>query len=152
MTTLVVEPLKYGTPLEQEWRLSLNTRYNIGAFAPYLYLHGAPVGTFKFEIIVASVTIFEREFTSQDIKDALNTLNDYAHVFLPFVPADPIQMEKCIFITKLSANAAYDGQSPFIGWIKQHEDLNNELDYIPSSDLQNPLALRMKDMKEGIKI
>lgn len=154
MSTLLIETLDAVDPLVQQFRLSLDTRYVIGAFIPYLYMHNAPNGIFTFSLLNADdVTVFSQSFTSADIKASLNTLNDYAHVFFPVVPSTPMILEKGLYTAKLQASGGYDQMANgFLAWIKQHEDLNNELDYTPSIDLQNPLALRLKILKQGIYI
>jgi hypothetical protein len=153
VSTLLIETLDSVDPLTQQFRLSLDTRYVIGAFIPYLYMHNAPNGIFTFEILKSGITVFQKSFTSADIKASLNTTDDYAHVFYPVVPATPMILEKGEFTAKLQASGGYDHMANgFLAWIKQHEDLNNELDYTPSIDLQNPLALRLKILKQGIYV
>lgn len=151
MSTLLIETLNLE-PLEQEFTLKLNTRYVVGAIIPYLYMHNAPAGTFTLSILVNEVSVFSQDFTCDDIKASLDSINDYAHVFYPIVPATPLILEKGNFKVRLSADASYSAYSGFLAWVKQHEDLSNELDYVPSTDLENPLACRLKIMKQGILI
>ena len=147
MTTLVVEKLFIS--LEQEFNFTNDSRYHVAAFYPYLYLHDSPVGTFTISLIKDASVIFQKSFTSSDIKTALNTSNNYAHVFYPIIPDNPIQLSRGVYSLKLTSSGYSAGDS-FIGWIRQHEDLNNILDYIPLSDEQNPLATRLKVYKNGI--
>ena len=92
MSTLLVETL--NTSLEQEIRLESEFRYSIGAIIPYLYLHNSPAGTFTLSIINEDdETVFSQVFTSVLIKTALGTALDYAHVFYPIIPSDPIQLD-----------------------------------------------------------
>jgi hypothetical protein len=147
VTTLLVETLK--TELEQEIRLENYERYNIGAIIPYLYLHNAPAGTFTLEIISGATSLFSQSFTSNDIKLSLETVNNYAHVFYPIVPLIPIQLNAGTYKIKLSSSGYTVSGNSFLGWIRQHEDLNNKLDYVPASDSDNPLAIRLKVFKRG---
>ena len=147
MTTLLVETLK--TELEQEIRLENSERYNIGAIIPYLYLHNAPSGTFSLEILSGVTSVFSQSFTSSDIKTAIGTSDNYAHVFYPIVPQNPVQLDAGVYTIKLTASGYTALGSSFLGWIRQHENLNNILDYVPASDDENPLAVRLKVFKRG---
>lgn len=149
MTNLLVETLK--TELSQEIRLENQERYTIGAIIPYLYLHNAPAGTFTLEILSGVTSVFSQSFTSADIKTAIGTTDNYAHVFYPIIPQNPIQLDAGLYTIKLSAAGYSVLGSSFLGWIRQHEDLNNKLDYVPASDDENPLAVRLKVFKRGIK-
>jgi hypothetical protein len=147
VTTLLVETLK--TELEQEIRLENSERYSIGAIIPYLYLHNAPSGTFTLEILSGATSLFSQSFTSVNIKTALGTTNNYGHVFYPIVPLNPVQLDAGTYKIKLSSVGYTVSGSSFLGWIRQHEDLNNKLDYVPASDSDNPLAIRLKVFKRG---
>lgn len=127
-------------------------RVSIGAFIPYLYCHNVS-GTFTFEVESNSETIFSQNFSIDEIKTSLNTSNNYFHVFYPIVPINPVQLETGQYTFKLIAPIGYmPNQSSFIGWVKQHEDIQNKMDYIPSNDRQNTFAIRFKAYKEGINV
>jgi hypothetical protein len=150
VSTLLVETLRIS--LSQEFSITDEDRHQIGAFIPYIYMHNAPAGTFIFSVKnSANVTIFSKSFTSIDIKASLNTSLDYAHVFHPIIPTDPIQLEKGNYIFTLSSSGYTNSSSSFLGWIRQYESLNNILDYEPTDDGQNPLATRLKVYERGIK-
>lgn len=149
MTTLLFELLE--DELIHNFSLNLNRRYHIACFAPYLYMHGSPVGTFTFEILKNDLSIFSKVFNCDDIKSSLNTTDDYAHVFYPIIPEVPLQLEKGTYKAKITSEDYVSGAS-FLGWIKQFEDLNNELDYVPDSVEDHPLAMRIKELKEGYSI
>lgn len=145
---LVIEKLL--TTLEQEIRLSSNERKSVAVICPYLYMHNAPAGTFTFSILSGVTVIFSKTFTSADIKAALdNTTDSYAHVFYPIIPANPLQLEKGTYTLKLSASGYAPTVTSFLAWCKQYENLNNELDYSPSNDGENPLAFRLKEFKRN---
>lgn len=151
MSTLLVRPLYSGQIISDEYTYDLSERVNVGGFYPYLYLHGAPAGTFTFEVSNIHGVIFSKSFTSADIKASLPTLDDYLRVFYPVIPDSPVQMDKTPFTCKLFADGVYSyNGGGFIGWVQQFEDIQNEMDYIPLNDDQNPLALRWKVLKEGI--
>jgi hypothetical protein len=150
MSTLLVQGLK--TELSQVFNLKLSERYMIGAFSPYLYIHNAPAGTFLFEVIKNSVTIFESFFTSDSLLDDMGTIHNHAHVFFPFMPDFPVQLSKGEFTVKLSASGYTYTDSSFIGWVQQHENIQNEMDYVPVTDDQNSLAMRLKIYKQGLLV
>lgn len=127
-------------------------RVSIGAFIPYLYCHNA-VGTFTFRVESNAGIIFSQQFSISDIKTSLNTANDYFHVFYPIIPINPVQLESGQYTFKLIAPMGYSPtQSSFIGWVKQHEDIQNSMDYTPASDSENTFAIRFKVYKEGINV
>lgn len=146
MTTLVVNTL--AGEMSQDFRLALGVRTQIASVLPYLYMHNAPAGTFTVSIEADYGTAASKTFDCDDIKAALNTTDDFAHVFYPVVFDDPVQLDAGTYSLKLSASGYSPTGSSFIGWIQQHEDLNMELDYTPLSDSDNPLAFRLKTYKE----
>lgn len=151
MTKLLVQELK-SEDLSQTFRLKHTQRYLIGAFCPYLYIHDAPAGTFTFEVISNGETVFTQDFESGELISDMGYMSNYMHVFYPFMPYFPIMLEKGEFTLKLSSSGYTYTPNSFIGWIQQHEDLNNQLDYEPVNDAQNPLAMRLKIYKQGILI
>lgn len=146
---LVVEEL-VSTNLEQEIRLERSSRYHVGAISPYIYMHNAPSGTFTITLKRGVETIFAKSFTCADIKTALGTLNNYAHVFYPIIPDAPVQLESDLYTVVLSSSGYTMNASSFLGWIRQHEDLNNILDYVPTADYENPFSIRLKILDRGI--
>jgi len=148
VTTLVFETLV--SELSQDINLKNNTRYTVKGLYPYLLMYNAPAGTFTLEVIKSASTVFSKSFTSADIKTSLSTTDNFAHVFYPVLPLNPLQLDAGLFTIKLSATGYSANNSSFIGWCSQFEDLNNVLDYEPVDDGQNPLALRLKIYKRGI--
>lgn len=132
------------TELEQSFRLSLNERYSIGAVIPYLYMHNAPAGTFTFSLLSGATVLTSKSFTSADIKASLETPDNYALVFYHVIFSDPVQLDAGTYTARLSASGYSKTPSSFLAWCQQHEDLNNQLDYVPANDLANPLAMRLK--------
>ena len=150
MTTLVSQTL--DTELTQQIKFKLNYRCHIAAMIPYLLVFNAPAGVFTFELYNEdqSETVYTKDFTSADILEALNTANVYAHVFYPIIPENPVQIEKGLYTMKLTATGYIKTEASFLGWIQQFEDVQNEMEYVPFDDSQNPLATRYKQYKEGI--
>lgn len=151
MTILLVEKLNPEADLIQPFKFNLNTRVNLAGFYPYIYMQGSPDGDFVLGVRKIDDTFFyERNFTSENIREILNTEDGHAHLFLPCVPEYPMQLEKGSYEMYLHAENYSPNRNHFIGWCKQYRDLNNVLDYSPSNDAENPLAFRIKVYKEGI--
>lgn len=153
MTTLLVKRLFQDFALEHTFNLKSQSRYHVQSVAPYIYMHNAPAGTFTMSIYDVSddALVFAQEFDSNDIKAAISTVNNYAHVFYPVIPESKLKLNAGTYRAELTSTDYTYQTDSFLGWIQQHEDLNNELDYTPSNDLENPLAMRIKVLKEGIK-
>lgn len=148
MSTLLVQTLY--TKLEQEIECTGESRVLVAAFAPYLYFHNVTGATFRFELERDSVVIFSQEFTSEDISAAVN--GQYAHVFYPIVPTNPVQLEAAVYTFRILAVSGYTVGSSFIGWIQQHQDTQNVMDYVPTTSDKLSFAIRFKQYQEGIKI
>ena len=147
MTTLVIETLV--TELSQNIRLSGKERYSIGAIIPYIYMHNAPSGTFTLKLLSGVTELLSQSFTSSDIKASIPTTNNYTHVFYPVIPINPIQLDGGTYTVKIIASGYAPNSVSFLALIRQHEDLNNKLDYVPLTDDENPLAIRLKVYKRG---
>jgi hypothetical protein len=151
VTKLLVETLVTGATMSQEIRFDRVDRYNIASIAPYLYISNFPGGTFTLTLSNLSGDLFSKSFTSDDIRTSLNTVNNFAHVFYPVIPQNLLILESGTYTLKLTSDSYYNTSSSYIGWIRQHEDLNNILDYEALSDDKNPLATRIKTLDKGIK-
>lgn len=151
MTTLVSRAL--DDELTQKIKFKLNGRCHLAAMIPYFLIFNAPAGVFTFELYSEdqAETIYSRDFTATDILEALETNDVYAHVFYPVIPENPVQIEKGLYTMKLTATGYTKSESSFIGWIQQFEDVQNEMEYVPFDDSQNPLATRYKHYKEGVE-
>jgi hypothetical protein len=147
VTTLLVQELK--DELHHYIRLSNRERYTIGAIYPYIYMHNSPPGTFTLRLMKDSVELFSRTFSCADIKSALNTTDNYAHVFFPIIPSSPIFLDSGVYVIRLTSSGYVFSESQYIGLIRQHENLNNKLDYVPMSDSEKPMSIRIKMLKRG---
>ncbi|MCS6281479.1 MAG: hypothetical protein HUM72_12675 [Dolichospermum sp.] len=147
MSTLLIETLE--SELSQVIKLSGSERCSIGAIIPYIYMHNAPAGTFTLSVLSGSSTLFSGSFTSENIKSSIPTLNNYAHVFYPIVPVNPVQFDSGTYTIKLTSTGYLPTSVSFLALIRQHEDLNNTMDYAPITDDKNPLAIRIKLYKRG---
>jgi len=147
MSILLVETLQ--TELVQDIDYEGETRVEIAAFIPYIYFHNVTGAVFTFEIERDSEIIFTQDFTSEEIR--LVTGN-YAHVFYPIIPINPVQIEAGSYKFRIKAKSGYLAGEQFIGWIKQYVDVQNEMSYTPIDDSQNTFAIRFKKYREGITI
>jgi hypothetical protein len=148
VTTLVTEPLTAS--ISQDFTVDINERIHVGAFLPYLYLHNSPAGTFTITVSGQGGVIYSKSFTSTDIKAALNTTDNYAHVFYPIIPDEPIQISKGDYTISLEASGYTYSNNSFLGWLKQFENIQNENSYNPIAVDSYPVAFRVKVLKEGI--
>jgi hypothetical protein len=147
MSVLLVETLQ--DELSQNISFTGEDRIEIAAFLPYFYVHNVSGATFTFEIQGDSGTIFAQDFTSEEISQAVN--GQYAHVFYPIIPANPVQLQPGSYTFKIKSKSGYVASDRFLGWIKQYNDIQNAMSYSPTSDRQNSFAIRFKIYREGIK-
>jgi hypothetical protein len=147
MSILLVETLQDS--LSQEIDFTLDERVEIAAFIPYIYFHNVTGAVFTFELKRDSDVIFEQDFTSEQVKEASG---DYAHVFYPIIPINPVQLENGSYTFTIKRKSGYLAGASFIGWIKQYVDVQNEMSYTPESSASNTFAIRFKKFREGIKI
>ncbi len=148
MTTLLGQTLY--TELSQELNYSSRFRLHIGSIAPYILINNSPAGTFTLTMTGDNGVVFSKSFTCADVKTAIGTTDNYIHAFYPLVPTNPVQISKGSFTLTLSSSGYTPTVSSFIAWVQQHEDIQNEMDYVPFDDTKNPLAVRFKSYKEGI--
>ena len=112
-------------------------------------MHNAPSGTFTLKLLSGVTELLSQSFTSSDIKASIPTTNNYTHVFYPVIPINPIQLDSGTYTVKITASGYAPTSVSFLALIRQHEDLNNKLDYVPLTDDENPLAIRLKVYKRG---
>lgn len=147
MSILLVETLQ--TELVQDIDFEGEKRVEIAAFIPYIYFHNVTGAVFTFEIERDTEIIFSQDFTSEEIRAKTG---NYAHVFYPIIPINPVQIEAGSYKFRIKAKSGYLAGEQFIGWIKQYVDVQNEMSYTPIDDSQNTFAIRFKKYREGITI
>lgn len=143
MTTLLCSDLK--STLEREVSFTEVGRIHIAGLYPYLLKVGNPSGTFTISFIKNSITLFSKSFISSEI-----STSSYAHCFYPILPDNPIQIEAGIYTVELSSSGYVYDSSNCISWVQQHENIQNKITYVPSSDEENPLTIRIKTYIAGI--
>lgn len=144
---LVVDELK--TTLSQTFTLNNEGRSTIAGVRPYIYMHNAPAGTFTIKIKSGGNTLISQTFTSAEIKSNLSTSDNYAHIWKALIFDDPIQLGKGDYELELStAGYSYSGAS-YLGWIREHEHITNEVSGTPVSDIENPRAFQFFALKDN---
>lgn len=144
MTTLVCDDLY--TYLEQNVRFLSPQRIHIAGIYPYLLKMGNPSGTFTFSLKKGSVTIFSNSFIASDISSS-----NYIHTFFPIIPTNPVQIEIGLYTLRLSASGYAYASNSCISWVQQFENIQNEMEYVPTYPGANSLSTRIKTYSEGIK-
>lgn len=147
MSSVAIQDL-YGE-LSQEVTYELSERLHLGGIYPYLYAHNF-TGSVKFSLIKGANEIFSQVINMDYFKSSLGSVNNYILCFLPVIPANPIQLEAGTYKLKLESIDYIHGASSFIAWCVQHEDVQNESTYLKLSNTENPLAFRVKVLKEGV--
>jgi hypothetical protein len=88
--------------------------------------------------------IYTKAFTSADIKASLETTDNYAHVFFPIIPENPIQIEKGVYTFRLQASGYTLSTSSYLAWIQQHENIQTELESEIENFTELPFSVRIK--------
>lgn len=123
---------------------------NIEGIYPFLVMINSPAGTFKFQIKSGATVLFEKTFTSSDLKSELSTLDDYLYSFHPIVPQNPFKIKKGTYNLHLTHTGYTYSNSSFLAWGQQHEDRQNIITYTLTGSSKIPLAFRIKTKKEGV--
>ena len=131
------------TSLSQTFTVEYNSRLTIEAIRPYIYMHNAPAGTFTLAVKSGGTELFSKSFTSSDIKSDLSTSDNYAHIWKALTFNDPAQIENGEYELELSASGYSFSNSSYLGWIREHENLTNEVSGTALSDLENPRAFQL---------
>ena len=134
--------------ITQSMTFKLQNRYILKSVAPFLVMVGNPPGTFTFGIYSGLIPIYEQSFTSGDLKTALETTNNNAYVYYPFLVNK--RLKKGNYTLKITASGYSPASNSFLGWAQQHESIQNQMEYLPSNDSENSLAFRVKIIKEGV--
>lgn len=147
MTSLVVEELE--TTLTQSFSIYVDKRITLAGLRPYIYMHNEPTGTFTFTLKRGGVSIASDSFTSADIKSDLSTSDNYVHIwkFLEF--SEVVQLERGDYTLELSHSGYTFAESGYLGWIKEHENLTNEVSGSPLTNFNNPMAFQLFELKDN---
>jgi len=141
VTKLVIDELH--STLSQTFTLYKNGRSTIEAIRPYIYMHNAPAGIFTLSIKSGGTALISKTFTSAEIKTDLSTTDNYAHLWKAIVFDNPSQFENGEYELELSSSGYTYSDSSHLGWIREHENLINEISGTPVSDIENPRAFQL---------
>ncbi len=132
--------------LEIDLEYSSSQRLQVAAIIPYLYFHNLTSGVFKLEVEKYAETIFSKEFSYLDIKK--QETSSYLHVYHPVVCENPLPIEEGTYTFKIFPISGYEASgNSFLGWIKQHENIQVPMSYNPLSDVKNPYTIRFKEYR-----
>lgn len=141
MTKLVVDEL--FTTLSQTFTVTNQIRLTIKAIRPYIYMHNNPSGTFTISLKEGATTLASKTFDSASIKTDLSTSDNYAHIFKTIVFDDPVYIGDGEYEIELSSSGYSYSKSSYIGWVREHENLINEVNGTPISDFGNPRTFQL---------
>lgn len=133
--------------LEQRVNLVSEDRIQVAAIIPYLYVNNLQAGTFLFSVLREDLSlVFEKEFTASELNAELTEV--YGHIYYPIVPSVPFPLEAGEYTFKLESATGYSPTpESFLGWIKQHEDIQLTMAYTPENDSRNTFTIRFKEYK-----
>lgn len=146
MSTLVVDELK--NTLSQTITLDNTKRYSVEGIYPHLIVYGNPSGSFLFELIKGSTTVISKSYFATDIKNAIPTVDDYAHLYLPILPDNKTQIDGGDYTLKLTSSSYLFSESDYIGWCRSFEsfDYVNDLGQNTSSELKYDIRIKIKEV------
>lgn len=134
--------------LEQEFTYTKNVRTQVEAMRPYIYVHNSPSGTFYFDIIQDSTTIYTASFSSSDLYTALDTTDDYAHLFYKLDFGEEVYIDKGTYTLKMRHSGYSYSNTSWIGWVHMHDDPINEYTYsTPGTDNRLPLTFELYEKR-----
>jgi len=147
MTALVVEELL--TTLEQPFSIYLDRRITVAGLRPKIYMHNSPSGTFTFTLKRSGVTIASDSFTSTEIKSDLGTSDNYIHIWKFLDLSNVIHLGRGDYTLELSSSGYTYSDSSYLGWVKEHENLTNEIEGVPLTNFNNPMAFQLFELKDN---
>ena len=140
---LVVEELR--TSIDQDFTPKRVT--NAVAFRPNLYIAGSPSGSLKITVLDGSTEIASVTQTIADIRANLGNPN-YVHGVIRFTLSEIIRLSRDTYTLRLEGTGGYSySNSDYVGWVQNHENLINEPDTTPTSDLLNPYGFELWSYK-----
>lgn len=131
------------TTIEQTFYLKNDTRYILEEIKPYLYFHNAPAGTFTLTLLRGSTEITSKSFTTNDVKTALNTTDNYFHLFYPVQFDSFLPLEKGTYKLRLSSSGYVFSGSSYIAWVKEFESIYQEFENDISVVTDYPYSFRL---------
>jgi hypothetical protein len=135
-----MEELK-APELVQSFEVTRQFGLRIKSVRPYLYIQGTIPGNFRVAIFSESIEIATTgTFTANDIRAGISTTNSYCAVNYFKNLLMPVFLKKGIYEIKLIHSGYSYSPNDFIAWIMEHEDIKNEMSYVPVDDTENTFA------------
>lgn len=147
MTTLVVDELK--TTLTQTITFNQYRKYHIEAIKIKLLMFNAPSGTFTLTIKQGGTSLASKSFTSADIKTDLSTSDNYAYLYKALDFDNSLILKNGTYDFELSSSGYTFSNSSYLGWIKSHENIFNDLTTVSSSFQFNPYDVLIYERRRG---
>lgn len=147
MTTLVIEDKIEN--FIHEFKLELQRRYQIAGFYPYLYLIGNPSGTFTFKINNGARDVFTKSFNASDIREVMSAPLGAIRVSFPVVPFTPMIINTGNYTARIEASDYSPNSNSYLGWIREHENLSNEVPDQDGKAISNPCTMKIKEYVLG---
>lgn len=129
MSIVAVKELKQT--LTQEINLYQYRNYHIEGIKIGLLMFNSPSGTFILSIKKQGETIASKSFDCDDIKQDLNTTDDYAYL-QKALTFNGLKLKSGTYQLELSSSGYTYSNSSFLGWIR---DFNNNTDYFNNTPL-----------------
>lgn len=141
MTKIVVEELKTG--LEQTF--STNYKMQINSLNYLLYKDLNPSGNFYAEIWQGGAMIAQSvAVTSLDIEASTDSTNaNWYHGYYRFIFSGIAFVNRGNFTLKLTQSGYTFNENAYIGWVKPHDNIEIEIDYVVTEDRQNPFGVQI---------
>ena len=149
MTTIVCDTLE--TTLTQTVNFKYYRRYHIEGIKVRLVMYNSPAGTFTLSFKSGATTLQTKNFSAADIKTDLGTSDDYAYIDKAIVFDTPVIVKNGSYDLVLSHSGYTESPTSFLGWVKSHENIFNELESAPVDYTYNPFdVLIYEKVREDI--
>lgn len=139
MTTLVVDELTTSGTLSHTVNLNQQRIYQIEAIKIKILMYNAPSGTFTFTVKDSdSNTLFTDTFDSAELKNDLDTTDDYLYLFKIIDCNNSLVLKSGSYDFELTASGYTYSSGSYLAWIKSHENIFNEVNGTSTSYANNP--------------
>jgi len=127
------------------------TNSEVHAIRPYLYVHNSPAGSLKVSLMdsAGTTTIASKEMTIAALIAGLNSFSNYYHGYVLFELDNTAFIADGNYKIKLEGTNGYSfDEADYIGWISEHEDRKNDMNFTPAGDDENSFSYEVWSYKE----
>ena len=136
------------TTLQQEIEFHPYRNCTISGIKIKLLMYGSPDGTFTLSFKQGVDVLASKDFTSLDIKNDLETLDDYAWLWKA-LKFNEFTIKSGVYTLELSTNGYSYAPNSFIGWIKDYESVFNERSDEFEDNYTNPYSHRIYELTKN---